>query len=531
MYDVLIRQGTVIDGTGAPGYRADVALAGGKIAKIAHSVTDAAARTLDAEGLVVCPGFVDMHSHSDQRCLFNNGAANYLEQGITTEVMGQCGISVIPFDEAYETEIRSVGYGVPEEKLAAIRAMRSAGDFLDLVDRYGNGTNVALLMAHGAIRRSVMGMENRIPTAAEMRAMKDILARGMREGARGMSTGLIYPPGVYSTTEELVELAGVAASYGGMYVSHMRNESDEVDVSVREVMRIGREAKIPVHVSHIKVCNKANWGRSGEILGLLDYANKSGIEMTADQYPYTGGSTNLANLLPPRHAADGKEALRQKLQSPELREVMRRELLGLEGAGWENFFLNAGPENILISSNTLEELRHPAFLAGYARERGMDAANAMFDILVRDMETRSVIFMLDEADIEAFMRHPYVMGGTDGRVQLKDGMHNIPRSFATFPRIIGTYCRDRRLMRLEECIRKQTSLPASRARLHGKGALKQGLDADLTIFDYAAIKDNSWFDNHEARNEGIHYVIVNGGIAVENGVATGEIAGRAIRWR
>ena len=451
MYDVVIKQGTVIDGTGAPGFRADIAISNGKIVKIAHAITDKAMRTLDAKGLIVCPGFVDMHSHSDQRCLFNNAAANYLEQGITTEVMGQCGISVVPFEESYETEIRSMGYAVPEEKLAAIRVMKNAGDFLDIVDRYGNGTNVALLMAHGAIRYSVMGMDNRPPSSDEMRAMQAILDQGMRDGARGMSTGLIYPPGVYAQTEELVELSRVAAKYGGMYVAHMRSESDEVEISVREVMRIGREANLPVHISHIKVCNTANWGRSGEILGLLDYANRIGIEMTADQYPYTGGSTSLANLLPPWHAADGREALRRKVQVAEVRATMRRELLGQERTGWENFFLNAGPENILVSSNTLEDLRHPVLIADYAREHGMDAVDAMFAILSRDMETRAVIFMLDEADIEAFMCHPYVMGGTDGRVQLKSGMHNIPRSFATFPRIIGTYCRERRQIGRASC--------------------------------------------------------------------------------
>lgn len=530
MHDILIRKGTIIDGTGATGYIADLAVKDGVITRIAHTIDEPAKETILAEGLIVSPGFIDMHSHSDQRCLFNPGAANYLEQGITTEVMGQCGIAIIPFDDSYETEIRTMKAAVPEEKLAAVRAMKNAGDFLDLVDRYGNGTNVALLLAHGAIRRAVMGMDNRKPTDAEMAAMKAIIAQGMREGARGLSTGLIYPPGVYAQTEELIELAREAGAYGGTYVSHMRSEGDDIHNSIREVIHIAREAGVPAHISHIKAANRQNWGRAGEILGLIEHAARNGLEISADQYPYSGGSTSLANLLPPRHAADGKEALFRKLQAPETRGQMRRELLGQEGSGWENFFLFAGPENILISSNTLEDIHHPMFLSEYAATHGIDTVDAMFHVLVRDMETRAVIFMMDEADIETFMRHPYVMGGTDGRVQLIPGMHNIPRSFATFPRIIGHYCRDKRLMRLEECLRKLTSLPANKARLHTKGVLKQGLDADITIFDFAAIKDNSWFDNHEAPNDGIHYVLVNGRIAVRNGRATGEIAGRGIRW-
>jgi len=529
MYDLVIKQGKIVDGTGATGYIADIAIKDGKIAKIAHKINDPAARVIEAAGLVVTPGFIDMHSHSDGTCLFNKTAHNYLQQGVTTEVMGHCGSSLVPYSEVMEEMYASMFEETDPELVGVFRQLTSIKAFFDYIDQNGNGTNVAMFVGHGNLRVAAMGMANRKPTDAEMEHMKQILRQAMIDGARGMSTGLIYPPGVYAETEELIELSKVVAEYGGTYCTHMRNESGRIEHSIREVMRIAREANIAANISHLKVADPTNWGRSGEVLGLLDYANMSGLELSADQYPYPAGSTALVNILPPWNAADGREALIAKINDPHQREIIKQEILNNVNPGWENFFLSCGAANILISTPKVECAKNTIYLDKYAEVMGMEPIDALFDVLSKDIDTSGVYFMMNEYDIEKFMCHPYVMGGTDGMVQTRPGAGNLPRSFATFPRIIGTYARDRRLMRLEECIRKLTSLPANKARLYSKGVIKPLLDADLVIFDYATIKDNSWFGKVEAANDGIHYVIVNGSIAVEDGKVTGALAGRAIR--
>jgi N-acyl-D-amino-acid deacylase len=503
----------------------------GKIARIAHEISGGAGEVIDAAGCVVSPGFIDNHSHSDNTCVVNKSAANFLEQGVTTEIVGQCGVAVFPFHPLFATKYKIFPDMMPDEFLARIKTMDTLDKFYDYLDSEGNGTNIASYMGHGMIRLMVMGMENRAPAEDEMAQMKDILRAGMKAGARGLSSGLIYPPGVYADTGELIELCKVVSEYGGVYATHLRDEGNGLSEAMHEAIRIGVEADVPVNISHLKCTGKPNFGRAKEALGILEYGNASGVEIYADQYPYTAGCNNLFNLLPPWHLAGSREDILKGLADPTVRAQIREELQMREDSRWQNILVHLEPEEVLFLSDTLSGENGSIYLSAYMAQKGIDDKyEAVFDAIETDPDADGVYFTMSEADVETIVRHPYVCAGTDSLVRPIPGYPGmLPRGFATFPRIIGHYCRDRRLMPLEECIRKLTSLPANKARLHTKGVLKTGLDADITVFDFRAIRDHAWYDKMDAPNEGILYVLVNGKVAVRDGRATGVLAGRAIR--
>ena len=523
-FDILIKNGRIVDGTGNPWFKGDLGIRDGKIVKIGRIQKNEAEYIVNAKNLAVTPGFIDMHSHDE--LIFFKDAFNKpkLSQGVTTVVTGNCGLSVAPVNKETLDVLKSYT-GILGEDIEF--TWRSYKEFLkNLEDINGIGTNFVGLIGHGTLRIAVMGMEARGPTKEELEEMKRLLAQSMEEGAFGMSTGLIYPPGVYSKTEELIELSKVVAEYGGIYATHMRDEGNRVIKSVREAIRIGREAGVGVEISHHKVAGKANWGKIRETLKMIERAREEGIDITADAYPYTAGSSYLAAILPPWAHEEGEEKLKERCRNPKTREEMKKFIE--ERTDWQNFVKEAGWENIVLAySPTYPEFIGKNILE-ISKEWNKDPYDVVFDIIAEDgASAEMIIFMMDEKDVEIVISHPYVMIGTDGLDTGEGNPH--PRAYGTFPRVIGVYVRDKKLMTLEEAIRKMTSLPAQRLGLKDRGLIKEGMWADIVIFDPKTIRDRATYDNPRATPEGIEYVIVNGVISIEKGELTGEKGGKILR--
>lgn len=525
MYDLIIKNGTIVDGTGGPAYKSDMAIKDGKIAYIGKCDTDGVA-AIDAEGLVVSPGFIDNHSHSDLTLLLNNSSYNMLEQGITTENTGMCGLGIAPASPGLFRYIGIESLPIPKDNIDLLKSLTNFKEYTSILKKIGNGTNIVFNIPHGCIRIAVMGFENRKPTESEMSKMKDMVREGMECGASGLTTGLIYPPGAYTEEEEIVELCKVVAEYGGNYYTHIRNESYRVIDSVKEAIRIAEKANISVIISHHKIASKDIWGASSETLRLIDEANNRGLNVNADMYPYCAASTYLKSVLPPKYASQGTDALIEKLKDKAVRQEIQDIVLN-DRYSFENLILNCGFENIrfIMSGDPQADGKT---IAQYAEETGKDPFDAIFDLIIQSNGVVfGVYYMMSEEDIERIMAHPNVMFGTDGTVVIK-GISNTPRAFGTFPRILGRYVRGKKILSLEEAIRKMTSLPASKIGLRGKGLIKQGFDADLVIFNPETIIDKSEMTNVTAKNEGLDYVIVNGEIAVKDNIVTGVKSGKVI---
>jgi len=521
--DLLIKDGLIVDGSGQPGFRADVALEKGKIVAVDEVLSPASARrVIAAGGLVVCPGFIDVHSHDDYYLLAQPGAPVKLAQGVTTTVVGNCGFSVGPFSAAHRDEYlkatRIFGSGWVADDLAGVASL---GGYLDFLEAKRPGLNVLSLVGHCTIRLAVMGLDQRPPTPAELAEMKALTARAMAEGAWGLSTGLIYAPGSYADTAELIDLAGVAAAWGGLYVSHIRDEGQGVIRALEEALEIGRRAGLPVHVAHHKIAGRPVWGLSRETLELMDQARAEGLAVTCDQYPYEASYTYLAALLPPTVLAGGPEAFRPKLSDPgfreELKRTMRQGPRGLERWG--------GGENLML----VNAPHHPEFIGRSLAEIGQagskDPYDLIFDLVAEEaFEAGVIIFNMGEEDIARIMSHPWTMVGSDGIPSLGESRVH-PRFSGTFPRVLGRYVRDKGVLTLAEAVRKMTSLPAQAFGLKDKGLIQTGRDADLVIFDPARIQDGATFEDPLAPPEGVEFVLVQGRFAVEKGRTTGERAG------
>jgi N-acyl-D-amino-acid deacylase len=530
--DLVISNGNIIDGTGNPCYPAHIGIVEGKIACISRDISKSnTARIIDAEGMTVCPGFIDTHSHDDAYLLIKPQGDDKVCQGVTTDVIGNCGFSLAPISDKHRDDLRNAlaimgGKFLPEE----FWKLSSFNEFLTILQGAELGINVVPLVGHGTIRIAVVGFENRAPTESELAEMKQLTADAMQAGAFGLSSGLIYVPANYADTDEIIALAKVAGQFKGIYTTHMRSEGDQQMAAIEETLRIAYEAGIAAHISHHKIVGRNNWGQSKDTLKLLATARENGLAVTCDQYPYQAGSTILAAALPPHIQAQGPQVFAEKLKEPAVRQAIINEIEGGSDAQWENFIKGAGFKNIIISVSPRHEEYIGKSLAQIAEMDAKTPYDVFFDLLIEErLEVIMVIFMMDEADIVRIMQDPITMIGTDGIPGFGAGKVH-PRMIGTFPRILGRYAREQGVIRLEEAVRKMTSLPAQTFGLYRKGILRPGLDADIVIFDPKTIIDKSSFDNPSQSPAGISWVIVNGEIAVEHGQVTGATSGQVLRW-
>jgi N-acyl-D-amino-acid deacylase len=505
-FDRVLKGGTVVDGSGAPGFAADVAIAGSRIAAVGAGLEGA--ETIDCAGHVVAPGFIDTHSHSDVKVLADPALPMKLRQGITLEVLGQDGISVAPVRpedrEAWRQKLSGLlgDFGVAwdwssvAEYLARVRAAAPAQD-------------MAYLAPHGALRQWVMGGGDRKAGPTERAALQEELRRALAEGACGLSTGLIYPPCCYADTEELVALGRVLAEAGRPVVVHMRSESDRLLEAVEEMLDVGRTSGCAVHISHLKVAGRDNWGRVEELVRVLEQARAEGLTVTADQYPYAAGSTVLGAILPPWAHDGGTEATLARLRDPAARARMRAQMADRAPSDWDNFWKWSGPEGILISD--IPSGRHPEWLgrtlAEVARQRGADPFEAAFDLLLEErMGVAMVSFSQDEAVVERLLRLPFVNVCTDGLL----GGRPHPRAYGSYPRILGRCVRERRVLTLEEAVRKMTSQAATAFGYTDLGLLRPGYRANVVVFDPEVVEDRATFEDPLQFPIGVRDVLVGG---------------------
>ncbi|MFQ5979376.1 MAG: amidohydrolase family protein [Candidatus Heimdallarchaeota archaeon] len=536
IHDIMINNGRIVDGTGNPWYNGDLALFQGKIQAFGNLGEVGAKRSIDANRLVVAPGFIDAHSHSDTTTLVYRQMESTLMQGITTVVSGHCGGSLAPINPEMQEYIekRFSTWLPPEVELKIIWS--TFDEYLKEEEKEGLGANVAHLVGHSTVRTAAMGMYDRDPTPAELKAMKKLVEEAMEAGAYGLSTGLIYPPGIYAKTDEIIELAKVVAKYGGVYDSHIRGEAKTLLAAVEEAIAIGERAGVSVQISHHKASGTENWGKSVETLRMIEAARERGIDVTVDQYPYRAGATVLSILLPPWAHDGGSEKLLERLQDSALREKMRDDIeMGLPD--WENLAVSGGWENVYVTyvmteANKIVEGKN---LLEIMELRGdPDVFTTLFDLLLEEEASPDmVIFEMHEDDIQRIMQHPLQMVSTDAGSGTITGPFSKgkphPRRYGTYPRILGKYVREKHVLRLEEAIRKMTSFPAQKFGLLDRGVLRSGMNADITIFDPKTVIDKATYQDPHQFPEGIQHVIVNGQIVVEKGKYTGELAGKTLR--
>jgi N-acyl-D-amino-acid deacylase len=531
-YDLIIRNGRIIDGTGSPWYSGDVGVRDGRIAAVGSLVGARARQTIQAAGRVVAPGFIDMLGQSDLSILVNPHLPSKIFQGITTEITGEGG-TVAPLNDS-TIAADKLGY----EWLKITPDWRTHAQYFARLERQKIGINVAHYVGATQVRRMVLGDDDRDPDPDELRRMRDLVAAAMRDGAVGLSTSLQYPPAPYAETEEIIALAREAARYGGVYATHLRSESDEILPALDEAIRIGREARIPVEIWHLKVAGTKNWGRMGQVLAKIDSARARGIDIAADTYAYTAWFNSLAAMIPPWAHDGGAAPLLERLRDPAARRRIRRDM---ETSGsWENNAWKeiAGPQAILIGAVQNPKLRplQGKTLAEIAKQRKTDAITALLDLLVEDNALTSVaVFGMSEPDVVLALQHPWVSINNDSEGTAPEGLlgeaHPHPRAYGTFPRILRKYVREEKRLTLEDAIRKFTSLAAQRMRLDDRGVLKAGMWADVVIFDPAEVRDLATFDKPNQLSEGMAWVLVNGVPVIAEGKATGELPGKVLRGR
>lgn len=491
-YDLILRGGRIVDGSGNPWYRADVAIQGDRIAVIATRIEGGASREIQAEGLVVAPGFIDLHTHARRGIFENPGAENYVRQGVTTVFEGPDGDSPLPISA-----------------------------FLARIEAADTAPNVGMFIGHGSVREKVIGRVDRAGTPDELNRMREMVREGMLQGAFGLSTGLFYAPGVFSKTEEVIELAKVAGAMGGIHISHIRDEAAGVVDSVRETVRIGEDGHLPTQVTHHKVMGKTNTGKSSQTLRLVAEARARGVDVTSDQYPYTASSTSLSSGLLPSWANEGgRRAMLQRLSDPEQRERIRehiREAIRLERGGGD-------PKNIQIAWAENDASIQGKNLTKIMSERGLEptianAAETVLQLLEKG-QVRGIFHAISEPDLEAILADPTTMIASDGEVTIFAKASPHPRSYGTFPRVLSVYVREKKLLTLEDAVRKMTSFPAQRVGLVDRGILRPGMKADIVVFDPVRIRDRATYENPHQYPEGISVVLVNGVRVFENGAMT-----------
>jgi N-acyl-D-amino-acid deacylase len=498
--DLIITNGRIVDGTGNSWYRADLSIKGDRIMEVKKGLTQKypKVKVIDAGNKIVAPGFIDVHGHIEGSIFERPTADNYIYDGVTTVVTGNCGTGA-----------------------------DDIGVFLKGVDSIRTSINVASLAGHNTIRRLGMGLENRKATADEMKKMEAITFKAMQDGAVGLSTGLIYLPGMYAPTEEIVILAKVAATKGGVYATHMRYEGTKVNEAIDEALTIGREANIPVQISHFKVTGKNNWGRSSETLSMVEEARKNGFDVTIDQYPYTASSTNLAVRLPDWALEGGLDSLRVKMKNPEMRKKILDGMKASQKRDRQKDYSYAvvayfGPDST-YNGKSISEIN---LMLG-RKKNVTNEANLILDMLAKS-NAQMIYHTMSENDLVHFMKYPFNMPAADAGVSNGKGMPH-PRGYGTNARVLARYVRDQKVIGLEEALRRMTSLPATKFNLRDRGLLMPGKFADIVIFDENLIQDLSVYDQPHQFSKGIYYVLVNGQLVVENEKHNGNRTGVALR--
>ena len=530
--DLLVTNARIIDGTGSAARDGAIAVAGGRVVEVldaagATAAAGRATRVVDAKGRVVAPGFIDMHSHSDMPLVTDGRAQSKIRQGVTTEVIGESG---------------SIA---PQAAASAVQPWTDFAGYFGLLEKQGISVNLISYVGLGTARELVVGNDNRPPTADELKRMQDLVTASMQQGAAGVSTGLIYPPNAFATLDELIALSRPAAALGGRYASHLRHDGKKLRDGIGEAIAIGEGAKIPVHVFHIKVTGQANFGRMKEVVELVEAAHARGVTLTADIYPYIASSTSLTATLPQWVMDGGPAKMVERLADRRTRARVRRDMED-PNAEWDNRYQSAGTwANVQLAAigrtrgvATTDESPNRRYegmrVAEAARAAGKDPFDFVFDLLVDTRGSVScVYFIMSEDDVKLAMRQPWVAIGSDGSAlsiegPLRSGVPH-PRNFGTFPRVLGKYVRDEKVIPLEEAIRKMTSLPAATLNLPDRGTIATGKWADLVIFDPATVRDTATFENPFSYPQGIDTVIVNGQVVLDEGTHTGTKPGQVLR--
>ncbi|MCJ7703229.1 MAG: D-aminoacylase [Anaerolineales bacterium] len=537
MIDILIQNAEIIDGTNKPRYQGDIVIEGGKISDILRSddrkegsPVRSAAKVIDASGRVVVPGFIDMHSHADLTLMVAPESESLVRQGITTVVGGQCGLSPAPLSKKSKKEaMRTINVvGAPQGSFPS-DGVASFGAYLDYAASKKPAVNLVPLVAQGMVRAAVMGYQATRPNSDQIEEMRGLVEDSMQQGAFGISTGLIYPPGSFSSTEELIEVVKPAAAYGGIYFSHIRNEAGELLESLQEAIRIGRETGLPVQISHLKAAGKANWEKAAAALDLIEAARAEGLDVSADMYPYTAGSTHLAALLPAWAVEGGMTSVFKRLLFP----WERKKIIAAMKAGEGEVVEAIEWDKVLIcrSSNPAHTLR---YISDLAAAEGKDPYIWTLDALVKTLgNIGMVIILMAEENVALKMQHPAVMFGTDGFGMATEGPMSTgmlhPRCFGTYPRIFGKYVREEGLLSLEEASWKASGFPAQKLGLKDRGTIQKGLQADLVNFDPATIRDRATYENPLQYPLGIDTVVVNGQIAFHEGQQSSRRFGIVVR--
>ena len=527
---MVIRNGRIIDGTGSPWYAGDIGIRAGKIAAVGHLEGQPARRSIDARGMVVAPGFIDMLGQSETSILVNPHLPSKIYQGITTEVTGEGG-SIAPLNDAVVKldHVTWEHYGIQP-------TWRTFGEYFARLRKQGMGINLASYVGATQVRRVVVGEDNRAPTAAELERMKALVRDAMREGAVGLSTSLQYAPAPYATTEELIALAAEAGKFGGIYASHIRDEGNGILGALDEAFRIGREARIPVEIWHLKAAGKSNWGRMAEIVAHIEAARKSGVDVAADTYAYTAAFNSFSAVIPPWAHEGGDKKLIERLKDPAQRARIRKEM-ETPGGDWNNEWQQVtGPEAFIVGAVQDPKLLplEGKTIAEIAKLWNKDPIDTVFDLLIEDEAfTQVAFFLMSEPDVALALQQPWVSVCNDSQGTATDGLlgkeHPHPRAYGAFPHILRQYVREERKLTLEEAIRKFTALPAGRMRFADRGVLKAGMWADVVVFDPEAVRDVATFENPNQLSEGMQFVLVNGVPVIDSGKMTNALPGRVVR--
>ena len=525
MLDILIKNGTVYDGSGERGVKRDIGVKDGKIV-ISDAASNVDAKEIvDAEGLAVSPGFIDAHTHADEQIYGEPSRASKLLQGNTTEIAGQCSFSRAPYlpDAPFDSEETRL-------RIALEPTYPSYSEYREDMESRKYGTNLLSFVGHRSIRSSVLGMENRPATSKELDRMKGLLAECMESGAPGMSTGLVYAPSCFAPEEELVELLRVVAKYGGMYTTHIRGEADTVEEALEEALRIGNKAGVPVNISHLKAMFPQNYHKVDLMLEMIDKAVSGGQDVTFDAYPYDATSSPSTSALPPSFLAEGITAVSDFLGTKEGVAALR-EAVTHQTEVWENPIKNIGAENFIITKAHATPEALGKRVSEYASMKGFDEIEAFADLYHRNRcDLTDVRFNMLEENIEKIYRHPLCLVGSDG-LYTGGGELAHPRAFATFPRYLGRFVREKKILPLAEGIRRITGQASDRYRLEGRGYIREGYVADITVFDPETVIDQATYEDPFLPNIGINCVIVNGDVRVRSGKLTGNENGKFLAWR